>query len=52
MYKSLNLRKEINIIDYTEEVMFFQQLFDGQFAIVSGNLTENKIIIDMIKILI
>ena len=45
MYKSLNLRKDINIIDYTEEVMFFQQLFDGQFAIVSGNLTENKIII-------
>ena len=45
MYKSLNLRKDINSIDFTEEVLFFKQLFDGQFAIVSGTLTENKLII-------
>ena len=43
MYKALNLRKEVNSIDYNEEVLQIRQLFDSRFAIVSGTLTDNKI---------
>ena len=45
MYKPLNLRKEINSIENSEEVLQIKQLIDGRFAVVSGTLTENKLCI-------
>ena len=43
MYKSLDTRKEVNSIEYHEEVLQIKQLFDSRFAIVSGTLTDNKL---------
>ena len=45
MYKLLNVRKEIETIDYPEEILEIKQLIDGRFAVLSGTITENKLLI-------
>ena len=45
MYKTLNLRKEISSINYSQDILELKQLSDGRFAVVSGNLTNNKLYI-------
>ena len=45
MYKLLNVRKEIETVDYPEEILEMKQLIDGRFAILSGSITENKLLI-------
>ena len=45
MYKLLNARKEIETVDYPEEIIEIKQLIDGRFAVISGSITENKLLI-------
>ena len=45
MYKPINLRKEVHSIENQEEILQLKQLIDGRFAVVSGSLTNNKLLI-------
>lgn len=51
MYKSLNLRKKVDTINYSEEILFIKQLIDGRLCIISGSLTDNKLRIYKDKII-
>lgn len=45
MYKLINLRKEVHSIENQEEILHLKQLIDGRFAVISGSLTKNKLLI-------
>jgi hypothetical protein len=45
MYKPIKLRKEVHSIENQEEILQLKQLIDGRFAVVSGSLTNNKLLI-------
>jgi hypothetical protein len=44
MYKYLKARKELISIDYQEEILEIKQLNDGKLAVISGSLTNNKLV--------
>ena len=50
MYKYLKARKELISIDYEEEILEIKQLNDGRLAVISGTITNNKLVIYSNKI--